>query len=671
MVIVAALLIFLYFTYAVDAGAPFWTLSPADNVHLTVLGLFLGRLSYVIGAAVIVFASLCAGLFILNRIGFSSLLRSEKAAFAVGLGLGVFSLTTLGLGVAGLLLPQAFGPLVIVVAGIGIVRGIKFVSRLRNPGEPWSPLDRTFAALAALGALVTLVYAFMPPVYFDGLEYHLGAAAQHYRAGRISYIAHNVYSNFPSNGEMLYLLSMVLTGGKLSGAILGNVINASISVFACIAVYALGNYLSGPRAGTFAAAALATSAGFFAVTTGVYVEPLQTLYTVLAVLAMCRFQQERSTAALVASALVTGLAMGVKYPSAIFVAVPLAAASLLASGPVLQRVKSFALFTVISMLVVSPWLVKNAVLTGNPVYPLLYDVFGGRDWSPIEDARWSLAHTPKGGLAPEQWARHFFALFFSNENISLLSFVFAPLAFVKRPRARRTVFALGFALLYVFLWFALTHRVDRFALPAFAVLGAVSGAGLAELPQGWTRRLSAALTIFLLFSGIFYMAAAYGHVLKMDLSVPLFGKYDEFLRDNKEGYPAWTKLNESVPDSAKVLLVGEAETFYIDAHFAATTVFDRKPLDEMIEASKGDPADLARRVKDAGFDYLFVNWATLRRQGESYAFEYEGRKEPGYSARTTPQLFDALVSAGRAQVVFSAGPNAYPNVPAYVLYLVK
>ena len=40
----------------------------------------------------------------------------------------------------------------------------------------------------------------------------------------------------------------------------------------------------------------------------------------------------------------------------------------------------------------TPWLAKNVVDTGNPVYPLAYRVFGGRHWDEAQDAKWSAAH---------------------------------------------------------------------------------------------------------------------------------------------------------------------------------------------------------------------------------------------------------------------------------------
>lgn len=692
--VIAGLFTLLFFSYAFKRTLPFVEIDAAKNPHFTVtvlllenfrdlfgsavsafasLSLRLVSLVYLLGAGAIAFASLSAGLFILDHIGMGELPRAQRGPLALALGLGVFSLATLGLGLAGLLTRQVFVPLVAAAGATGAVRGAKFLGGLRSRREPWTPTERVLVAFAALGGLITVVYALLPPMEFDALEYHLGAAADYYAKGRISYITYNVYSNFPCNSEMLYLMSMALSGSKLAGAIIGNVLNAYIAIAAAIAAYGLGAYISCQRAGAFAAAALITSMGFFAVATGVYVEPLQTLYIVLAVIAVWEFIEIGRRSALVAGALLVGLAMGVKYTSAVLVAVPLAASVLLVQESIARRIKAFVIFSVVAMLVVAPWLVKNAVFTGNPVYPLIYKVFDGRDWSPLQDARWAFAHTPKGGLAFEQWARHIFALFFSALDISLLSFVFIPFALTKRPLSQRLLFVLAFALLYVFLWFALTHRIDRFTVPAFAVMGAVSGAGFAAIPQGWIRRLTTGAIVLLLSGNVFFMAVSYGQVIR--ISVPLAGKYDAFLCANKEGYEAWLAVNRTVPPSSKVLLYAEAETFYLDVNYSASTVFDRQPLEEMAREANGAVDKVAQALKSEGFDYVFVNWATWKRQQDTYTISGSPRYEediektsiPAYSI--TRRSFDSMVQADKLELVFSCGPKVYPD--AYALYRVK
>jgi hypothetical protein len=40
-----------------------------------------------------------------------------------------------------------------------------------------------------------------------------------------------------------------------------------------------------------------------------------------------------------------------------------------------------------------PWLVKNLMETGNPVYPLAYSLFGGADWDAATNIRWVRAHS--------------------------------------------------------------------------------------------------------------------------------------------------------------------------------------------------------------------------------------------------------------------------------------
>ncbi len=666
-----AILVILFFGYSFSATPPFWSFAPQASAHFTVLWLFLDRVFYVFVAGLICFASLQAGLFILGLLRVEGLRPVEKGVLALGLGLGVLSLSTLAAGLAGILTQPVAIVMVVVMAAVGTGRSGRLVRGLdRSRGPRFSGMEIVLGACAVLAALLTLAYAFNPPMYFDALEYHLSVPAHYFSTGVIRYIRYNVYSNFPGNSEMLYLFSMTLVGSKFDGAILGKVISGLVALAAAGSVYSLGKWLSSRAAGLFAAAALLTAGGFFQVATGVYVEPLQTLYTVLAVLAVGRFLARGDAALLTAGALSAGLAVGVKYPAVVFVVVPLFLAVLARPACARARARNGAVFALVALAAWSPWIIKNLVFTGNPVYPLLWHVFGGRDWSALQDAKWAFAHTPKGGFAWQQWARHVFGLFFADDLVSLPLFLFAPLVFLRKALSRRVLYVLGWSLLYIFLWFALTHRIDRFAVPGLAVMAAVSGAGLFSPAKGRARQVLLGLGCVLLAMNLFYISCQYGHTLDINLSVPLFGKYDEILRKDKPEYKAWMEINKLVAPGSRVLLVGEPETFYLDFGYSATTVFDRKPFEEIASAQK-DPADIARAVKAAGFDYIFVNWATFRRQQESYSFKFEGHKHPGYSSVVSPALFERLTKADVIKAVYSSGPEIYRATPCYVLYLVK
>ncbi|MCD6406103.1 MAG: hypothetical protein J7M19_09775, partial [Planctomycetes bacterium] len=303
-----AVVVILFFGYSFSATPPFWSLVPQASAHFTLLLLFLDRVFYIFIASLISFASLQAGLFILDLLRVEGLRPVEKTVLALGLGLGVLSLSTLAAGLAGILTQPVAIVLVVVLAVAGMGRSGRLVRRLgQSQGPRFSRMEIILGACAALAAALTLTYAFNPPMYFDALEYHLGAPAHYFSTGAIRYIRYNVYSNFPGNSEMLYLFSMTLVGSKFDGAMLGKVLSALVALAAAGSVYSLGKWLSSRAAGLFAAAALLTAGGFFQVATGVYVEPLQTLYTVLAVLAVGRFLARGDAGLLTVGALSAGL----------------------------------------------------------------------------------------------------------------------------------------------------------------------------------------------------------------------------------------------------------------------------------------------------------------------------------------------------------------------------
>ena len=130
----------------------------------------------------------------------------------------------------------------------------------------------------------------------------------------------------------------------------------------------------------------------------------------------------------------------------------------------------------------TPWLAKNVVDTGNPVYPLAYRVFGGRHWDEAQDAKWAAAH---GSALQGRKPVSFDALAESVVNVagrsdwqSPLYVALVPLAWL-RPGSRRKAWALSGYVAYLFsTWWLVTHRLDRFwlpMLPALAVLAATQG----------------------------------------------------------------------------------------------------------------------------------------------------------------------------------------------------
>src|ERR1035437_7274956 len=122
-------------------------------------------------------------------------------------------------------------------------------------------------------------------------------------------------------------------------------------------------------AAPWAAVLVATHTAVLAMSSTTYVEPLVMLWITGALLAFEASEEGRERGLLLLSALFMGLALGTKYY-----------AGLLAVLLVLRlawrvRLKSAVLFAAVAGAVFAPWLVKNWIFVGNPVFPFLYKVF--------------------------------------------------------------------------------------------------------------------------------------------------------------------------------------------------------------------------------------------------------------------------------------------------------
>ena len=65
------------------------------------------------------------------------------------------------------------------------------------------------------------------PLPYDVLEYHLQGPREWYEAGRIEPLRHNVYTFFPFNVEMQFLLAMHLRGGPWAGMYLAQLMHVA------------------------------------------------------------------------------------------------------------------------------------------------------------------------------------------------------------------------------------------------------------------------------------------------------------------------------------------------------------------------------------------------------------------------------------------------------------
>jgi hypothetical protein len=602
---------------------------------------------------------------------------------------------------------------------------------------------------------------------YDVLEYHLQVPREYFEAGKITALAHNVYSYYPSGTEMLFLLGMCLRGGAYEGMYLATVMHG---LFGAIAVAALISGLGNGerRRGRFAAVLLATSPAILYLSWLAMVELSQLMYLTLALLWLrewlaggdpsaaarsaaqdgatgptplwiahpwgrprgpdCGLRIQMRSAACIG--LMLGAACSVKYLSVGFIAVPVLAVMLAtALWPLRSRhlrvslLWHAAIAGVMTLLLLSPWLIRDAIATGNPVFPLATNIFGPGYLPVQEEQRWFAGHSPNNPPVPippgwqegdhpsrvHMLIENFVTDIWFGPPVVAIVIVWLIVLVVRRFVRRRGQGAtpppavgaqvcpatkgvaakvaatapagdtpsrawdwalFGVLAIQVALWVALTRGTPwRFLSPAIAEIALLAAGALAVLvPSRTTTSDRAQPKSSLKPSGAApkppsRTPGAWAEIAAVALlcalaGVNLWSTYSFFRTDTGAiATLPWSgreiasqqspySIAAGLPKGSKIMLVGEARAFYFPPGIVYATAFDPNPLAVAINASKGDPQELLRRLRAAGVTHIWVNWAEMWRLAATYGLppQLAGGLWPAAQAGQLPRI-DALDGA--------------------------
>jgi len=625
-----------------NLGASLWLLVQVVTSGRGRAALLFQRLSVGFWAGLILIAALSIGMAALRRLRVEPKRIGDAALFGAGLGLGLISTATLLLGSLAVCGPIELTIMLVAfaAAGAGRLRALAggLADALRKARRT-GPFRLFLWAVLGIFLLLNLARACTPPHDYDSLEYHVGAPAMYDRAGRVEFLERNVYASFPQNVEMLHFLGMRLTRSPDKGAQVGQMLGAAMGFMAALALYRMLVGTVGKEAGLLSAAFFYTWPGVTFYSGMPFVELPLIFYATLAAWGVLWSVRRRRTrpgplgwVALAGAA--AGSAMGVKYTAALLVFLPLllwaVAWPALGGFRVLECARRGAIYGLVATACFSPWLIRNAINTGNPVYPLLYHVFDGRNWTEQKDARWKHAHRPQG-ICTDRPLRALTeqaqdVLFFNQRKATVLLLLFAPFCLLV-PRSRRAVaaWAAGHWCLLFLLYFLFTQWNSRFLDAGVPLLAALSGIGAGALTATrWALVPRAAAAVLLLFApsrAMNYRAAAGSlAVMAGALSVETFF----------QGYGPYGNmqfLNANLPENARVLFLGEARTFYCRRDFVASTVFDSNALEEIQERC-ATAEELRDELRAAGITHIYADTFELYRLQTSYRYRYRGEGDP-------------------------------------------
>ncbi|HEX4792819.1 MAG TPA: glycosyltransferase family 39 protein [Humisphaera sp.] len=515
---------------------------------------------------------------------------------SIALGLGALSLFTLGLGLAGFL--NTVVAWILIGAGVALLA----IRILRNLAERRARLKAFFFApayahwmwlLAAPATVIVLVGSMIYPGIlwhdepngYDVVEYHLQIPREWFELGRIVPLHHNVFSFFPFNVEMHYLLAMHLRGGPWAGMYLSQLMHATFIALTIFAIYGFVRWDANRTRAVIASVALACVPWLAQLAPIAYDEGGLLLFGALAIgWAMAAVFREQYRARRFALAgIFAGFACGSKLTGVPEVLVAVAAISagfavwysMRRTAPRdFARWRGVAIFALAGGLTFSPWLIRNIVWVHNPVFPEATQILGHGTFSEVQIERWHRAHTAQpdkqsvSARLKESWHQ-----IIADWRFGYLFLPLALVAIALSYRRAQTWFLAGLLVMIAVVWLFFTHLQGRFlilALPIGALL-----IGQIEWDR-WPIPWSVA-GLLLIIAVVISQAAAGAVRLHIMLADRLYGERGIAGALGIEIQIYSPEILDSIPKDANIILVGDAKAFLYQTPMSRLkyrTVFD-------------------------------------------------------------------------------------------------
>jgi dolichyl-phosphate-mannose-protein mannosyltransferase len=336
--------------------------------------LLLVHVADLLAVAVLLWLCSASGHGALKRLRVPFPTSLDLLPFATAMGAGLLATEILVASMVFGVRPWVIG---LVLAFNAVVFGAELSESAATLGRLLARRDQSGAgrvpriACAGLGAAAALLLtlALAPPSDWDSLMYHVLAPSRWLHDGRMSTLGGNEHVAFVGLVHVLYLPLLAIR--SLSGPA---VLSASLALVLGLAAVSLARRLFGrPAAGYTGVLAWGTPTILLVASTP-KVDVSLTLFLLLAHDALLTAWQDRSPRHLDLAAILLGLALATKYQAGAYV---LALAPLLwmaswkQEGAIRPALGTLVRFGGLTFCALAPWMLKNQILYGAPLYPFL------------------------------------------------------------------------------------------------------------------------------------------------------------------------------------------------------------------------------------------------------------------------------------------------------------
>jgi hypothetical protein len=565
----------------------------------------------------------------IGRLLFQGPGTDQLAALTIqaALGLGVLGIIWLLLAlVGGMSVVTAWIALAVAILGLSkpCRQWLASLSALSEDVRQSGGTARWVQLALALLLVGSLLEAMAPAAHFDALVYHLALPRSLLIVQRLEPIAGNPYWGMPLTLELLYGWAMALAG-PTGAAVLGWM----IGVTALIGTLALGREFNG-LVGWVAAAAMTAGSTLAASLGWAYADWMVALLGCAVLLALRKWMRDRQPATLMAAGALAGMALGTKYSSGWLGAAGLAVVMLV--GDRRRWLRSGLAFCLPAVIAASPWLIKNWLITGAPLFPFigasaLISPLGQRFYRSGADA------LSLGSMLLAPWTATFGGVEggvgFAASIGPLLAGLLPTLLLVPAEDWRKAAPAAWFALMGWITWiiagtlspFLAQSRLAIGFFPAWALLAGLGYGHLSKVHAFGIRfgKLAAALVVISL---AFAALGIWSRYIGDDVLRFAMGLEDEqaYLEHRLGPYMAAVESIDRLPPGSRVQMLWEPRSFYCLPSCIPDAWLDEWYVERRQQTST---AAILADWRSAGANYLLVSDTGLQ-----FVKESDGRYSP-------------------------------------------
>jgi len=538
----------------------------------------------------------------------------ERLFFSYGIGAGITGYAIFALAAAQLLYPAYIYGTLSVLLAISLL-GLRSL-KIRTLAVSFSWPTGISEQLAVAGTLVLLIAALIlsltPETGKDALVYHLAAPKLYLKHHGFYFIPGNIYSNLPFQTEMLFMAGLFIQGDQLTKGL--NFIAFPVILLGIwqFSVHKMGN--RHPFTSIFIFAMIPS---VFELAHVSYADMYATLFVMMSVYAFVQWNENEEKTWVIITALFTGLAASTKYSTLILPFLGLLGILLHYRNATDGKapLRSIALYLSVTAITGSPFYIKNLLLTGNPLYPFYYGIFGGkgldpelarlleglykymgmgREWADYLLLPWNLSFNAKMNSSQ-------FDGFIGPVFLLLLPFLFG----IRKQKSNFTIIIIY--TLVSFLFWASSSQDIRYLLPVFPFLAILCGLIFTHFEGHKSILLySATVVVCCALLNVYQIFSDFKKISPIPFLLGLEER-SAFLNRSLSTYGLYSLANERLPANASVFLVNMRNyTFLCDRECYSDTMFETQTLKNIL-ATSSKSKEVQEKIKGMGFTHLMYD----------------------------------------------------------------